>query len=180
MQKTWRNDEDSEYSILYYFKIHLFPPLILELTFIILDKAKLSESHGDEIEAMVGDTNLFLSQDQDSDQLLGEIEIMIAEGAARGKGFGWEATCTMLKYGMDVLKVGAFVAKIGLDNATSIRMFEKLQFKEESRSAVFNEITFTRACDPTMSEFLEKAVPGGKLNLQEIATYPADESAADR
>lgn len=148
-----------------------------ELTFIILDKAKLSESQ-DEIEAMVGDTNLFLRQDQDSQQLLGEIEIMIAEGGARGKGFGWEATCAMLKYGMDVLKVRTFVAKIGMDNATSIRMFEKLQFEEESRSAVFNEITFTRACDPTMGEYLEKAVPGGRLNIQEIATYPA--AAADR
>lgn len=69
---------------------------ILECTFIILDKAKYEESK-DEIKEMVGDTNIFL---RTNDAVLtGEVEIMIAEENARGKGLGKEALLMMLRYG---------------------------------------------------------------------------------
>jgi RimJ/RimL family protein N-acetyltransferase len=46
---------------------------------------------------MIGDVNLFLN---DSDDIhCGEIEIMIAEAAARQKGYGMEALYTFLRYG---------------------------------------------------------------------------------
>lgn len=138
--------------------------LIPELTFIILDKARL-DSNCEDISAMVGDTNLFLSR-QDDGTLLGEIEIMIAESSARGRGFGWEATLLMLKYSLEFLKIHSFVAKIGLDNDKSIRMFQKLKFQEESRSSVFNEITLQRPCDDQWQSWLTTELTTAKLRIE--------------
>lgn len=45
---------------------------------------------------MIGDTNLFLSDDHLHQA---EAEIMIAEESARGKKRGWEAMLLMLRYG---------------------------------------------------------------------------------
>ncbi|KAH8279992.1 hypothetical protein KR054_011198, partial [Drosophila jambulina] len=79
MQRSWREDSD-------------------KLTFIILD-AGIYAQNQDEIAAMVGDTNLFLHPDpEDEDQQVAEAEIMIAEPAARGRGYGREAMLLMLKY----------------------------------------------------------------------------------
>ncbi|XP_026463729.1 N-acetyltransferase 9-like protein isoform X2 [Ctenocephalides felis] len=76
MQLSWRNDDD-------------------KCTFIVLDKLILEKTN-DEIEAMIGDTNIFLPDPNDS--ALGEAEIMIAESSARGKRRGWEAMLLMLCY----------------------------------------------------------------------------------
>lgn len=138
---------------------------IPELTFIILDKALMKNG---EIEALIGDTNIFLSHDQDTGELVGEIEIMIAEESARGKGLGWESTLIMLKYGVDHLKIKSYLAKIGLDNEKSIQMFGRMGFLEESRSTVFNEITLVRACDSTLIRMLEKELPGGQMDIQDL------------
>lgn len=127
------------------------------------------EQGGGEIKAMIGDTNLFLSTDQDTGELRAEVEIMIAEESARGRGLGWEATLIMLQYGLDSLGIQTFVAKIGMDNARSIRMFEKLQFREESRSDVFQEITFTRERDSALISLLETTLPAGvPLDIQTL------------
>lgn len=135
-----------------------------ELTFIILDKEKLLQTN-DEILSMVGDTNIFLSRDEETNDLHGEIEIMIAEESARGKGFGWESTQIMLSYAMEALGVKMFVAKIGLDNERSIRMFEKMGFKEESRSEVFQEVTLNRVCDSEFRSTLPR-----QLDIKEISS----------
>ena len=76
MQQEWRDSDD-------------------KCTFIVLDR-KMLEKGANEEDAMVGDTNIFLSTEEDGVSL-GEAEIMIAESAARGKGFGWEAMCLMLR-----------------------------------------------------------------------------------
>ncbi|XP_047523216.1 N-acetyltransferase 9 [Pieris napi] len=119
MQKLWQEDED-------------------KCTFIILDKKKY-EVDNNEIDAMIGDTNIFVK-----DLALGEIEIMIAEEAARGRKFGWEAVILMLIYGIDFIELKKYEAKISFSNERSINMFTKLGFKEESRSIIFNEITFAK------------------------------------
>lgn len=99
----------------------------------------------DEISALVGDTNLFISPaEENSTGNVGEIEIMIAEESARRKGFGWETTLLMLKYALENLPIASFVAKIAFKNIKSVHLFTKLGFEEESRSDAFNEITYRK------------------------------------
>ncbi|CAK1548627.1 unnamed protein product [Leptosia nina] len=121
MQKSWREDED-------------------KCTFIILDRRKY-ELHNDEIDSMIGDTNIFIT-DKDIGQ--GEIEIMLAEESARGKKLGQEAVTIMLLYGIESINLKRYEAKISLTNEISFKMFKKLGFEEESRSLVFQEITLAR------------------------------------
>jgi len=130
MQKTWREDKD-------------------KCTFIVLNKESLHNS-GDEICSMVGDTNLFLSGDG-----CAEAEIMIAEVEARGKKMGWEAMLLMLRYGVEVLEITMYEAKIKMENMASITMFKKLGFKEESRSDVFQEVTFSLEVTSEVEEMLK-------------------------
>ncbi|EGD72067.1 N-acetyltransferase 9 [Salpingoeca rosetta] len=119
MQKSWREDDD-------------------KCTFIVLDR-QVFDASSDEIEAMVGDVNLFFN-DPDS-KSTAEIEIMIAEPSARGKGFGRQALLMMMDYAVKNLSVTKLVAKIGFSNAPSLALFERLGFKEVSRSEVFKEVT---------------------------------------
>lgn len=121
---------------------------------------------------MIGDTNLFLNQDyylSDSDDenvqqdmnnesIVAEAEIMIAESGARGKGFGKEAILLMLKYGLTELNIEEFVSKIGYDNKASQNLFEKLKFEEQSRSDVFQEITFKRTVDTEWINWLNNEI----------------------
>ncbi|XP_070161553.1 uncharacterized protein [Polyergus mexicanus] len=108
MQKRWLEDED-------------------KCTFIILDKCVFL-STGSEIDAMIGDTNLFFNDSQESN--IAEIEIMIADEAHRGRKRGWESVILMLHYGFETLNINQFRAKIKSNNVMSINMFEKLGFQE--------------------------------------------------
>lgn len=139
MQKTWRDSED-------------------KCTFIILQKDLGGLE--DEIKSMIGDTNLFLSTDEDDPNLIkAEAEIMIAEVSARGQKLGWEALTFMLRYGMDQLKVGVFEAKIKMGNEPSIKMFTKLRFREIGRSEVFQEVTFQAIVDDDWRTFIHQITP---------------------
>lgn len=124
-------------------------------------------------EALIGDTNLFLNQeyslsesdDDDDDHQsnkdecnVAEAEIMIAEPAARGKGYGKEAILLMLKYGFSELNIKEFVSKIGFQNKASQNLFKKLQFEEQSRSDVFQEITYKRPVDTTWMKWLNDEI----------------------
>ncbi|XP_063546238.1 alpha/beta-tubulin-N-acetyltransferase 9 [Cydia strobilella] len=133
MQKSWRDDED-------------------KCTFIILDKVQFIKD-GDEIYAMIGDTNIFI---KDSDSSTGEIEIMIGEMTARGKRLGWEAVILMLLYGIKDINLKHFEAKISMKNLISIAMFQKLGFEEISRSDVFEEVTLAKAVSEEWTEWLQK------------------------
>ncbi|ESO85790.1 hypothetical protein LOTGIDRAFT_195719 [Lottia gigantea] len=124
MQKHWREDND-------------------KCTFIILDLKNYQRHQGGlkdkEIDTMIGDVNLFFNDGESRD--IAEVEIMIADAASRGKGFGKEALNSMMRYGMETLHVNKFVAKIGYGNQPSQGMFKKLGFEEVSRSDVFEEVT---------------------------------------
>jgi len=122
MQVSWRDDND-------------------KCTFIVLDKAKL-DTGLNEIECMVGDTNIFIFQD-DSGKDVGEAEIMIAEPSARGKGFGIEAISLMIQYAIQDLKIEQYTAKIKFGNTASHKLFTKLGFHIESESEVFRETTYS-------------------------------------
>ena len=133
---------------------------------------------------MIGDTNIFMTDDTDA--TLAEIEIMIAETGYRKNGRGKESTLLMLKYGeekigqkknkivsfrktghfskkrtgIEQLGVKKFQAKIGLDNIASIQMFQKLGFHEISRSEVFDEVTLaaTSANDESFVRYMKDHV----------------------
>ncbi|KAG8229232.1 hypothetical protein J437_LFUL001477 [Ladona fulva] len=135
MQNKWLQDED-------------------KCTFIVLDRDAY-EKNKDEIGSMIGDTNLFLSYDEDQ-SLVAEAEIMIAEAWARGKRKGWEAMILMLLYGISELKVKKYQAKISMSNSVSINMFHKLGFKEESHSDVFKEVTLMKMTDEEWAKWLNQ------------------------
>ncbi|XP_012165214.1 N-acetyltransferase 9-like protein isoform X2 [Bombus terrestris] len=132
MQKRWHQDQD-------------------KCTFIILEKTAFTTS-GNEIEAMIGDTNLFFNE---SDQPnTAEVEIMIANVTYRRKKRGWEAMILMLLYGISVLNVTKYIAKIKFDNERSIKMFEKLGFHKIERSQVFQEYTFEKIVNQDWIDWL--------------------------
>lgn len=114
------------------------------------------------VESLIGDTNLFLDNDSNS----AETEIMIAESNARGKKFGWEAMLMMIKFGHNFLNCKIFMAKIGFSNGKSQRMFEKMHFREISRSEIFQEITYERECSKDWLDWLNSNVE------YSIGTYP--------
>lgn len=117
MQKSWNLDED-------------------KLTFIVtVDQGKL-----------IGDVNLFLSQDEDGSSKA-ECEVMIAVMGHQSKGLGKEALQMMILYASKHLKISpsAFFAKIGMNNTPSLHLFQKLDFKEIGRSEVFQEVELRHA-----------------------------------
>lgn len=132
-----------------------------ECTFLILDKEKYEQS-GNEIESLIGDTNLFMLLDDDEEReasilnkrTIAEAEIMIAETSAQHKHFGWESMLLMLAYGQRAIGCTRFVVKIGFANERSLLMFKKMQFVEVSRSEVFEEITLQRPCTNEWLEWL--------------------------
>lgn len=144
MQRSWRKDDD-------------------KLTFIVLCAATYAKTN-DEIEAMVGDTNLFLRTEENeqtegnSQQIVAEAEIMIASPEARGKGLGREALLLMLKYAQEHLTVAKFEAKINMDNAISLRMFKSFQFNEVRRVEVFHEVTLERLLTSDWLRWLDAQV----------------------
>lgn len=144
----------------------------------ILSK-EIYEITNDEIQSLIGDTNLFIQYDNEDDDdndenntvinnndqnnqnnkiKIGEVEIMIAEKLSRGKHYGWESMLLMLHYGYNDIKINKFVAKIGIDNEKSINMFKKMKFIEIKRSEIFNEITFERNITNDWIEWLEKQI----------------------
>lgn len=149
MQAAWVSDED-------------------KCTFIILDRALLA-ARGSETEAMVGDTNLFLTDCEDRG--LAEAEIMIAEPALRGARRGWEAMLLMLRYGAEYLGVTRYQAKIGEANTPSINMFTKMHFSEVGRSDAFQEVTLEVAVDEGWRAWLRQNTPA----FQCLPYVPQDE-----
>nr|XP_029726559.1 N-acetyltransferase 9-like protein [Aedes albopictus]XP_029726560.1 N-acetyltransferase 9-like protein [Aedes albopictus] len=143
MQKSWREDDD-------------------KCTFLILDKAEYDRS-GDEIAALIGDTNIFLQPNDDSEEdddglKTGEIEIMIAEPLARGKRYGWESTLLMLLYGIKHLNLQRYKAITKDTNAKSMQMFTKMAFREVKRVPVFQEVTFEKRIDDEWVSWIEREI----------------------
>ena len=122
-------------------------------TFIILDK-HLFETTNSEIESMIGDINLFLTTD-DNQLLNAEIEIMIAEESHRGLGKGKQALLSMMRFGVEIIAIKRFVAKIKYNNNSSQKLFTKFGFTEESRSDIFSEITYCLEVDDNWFESLK-------------------------
>ena len=116
MQTSWREDPD-------------------KCTFILLSKKNESGEVGDdEVNRMIGDVNLFVSQrfyewvgeDQvEREEKNAEVDIMVAEKTSRGRGIGVEAVKLMLWYGARHLEISRFFAKINKSNEPSIKLFRR-------------------------------------------------------
>ncbi|XP_018093982.1 N-acetyltransferase 9 [Xenopus laevis] len=146
MQQSWREDAD-------------------KCTFIILD-AVLWDQGCPEHHCMVGDVNLFLTEPDN--QASAEIEVMIAEPSFRGRGLGEESVRLMLSYGITVLGITIFEAKIGQENLASIRLFKKLHFQEASVSEVFQEVTLRWEVTEQERHWLTEATPFQMATYSEI------------
>ncbi|KAI8902280.1 GNAT domain-containing protein [Globomyces pollinis-pini] len=127
MQQSWLNDDQ-------------------KCTFILLSPDTTKRVPPFEIYGgMVGDINLYFN-DHDSSSTA-EIEIMIAEKEARGKGIGQEALAIMIDYSITQLHVEYLISKIGFKNQSSLNLFSKFGFVETSRSEIFQEVTLQLQVD---------------------------------
>jgi RimJ/RimL family protein N-acetyltransferase len=157
MQESWRLDHD-------------------KLTFILCHSPSPSSASSpttitpelhDAPEKMIGDVNLFIYEDEDEDEVsgevqganpvIGEIEIMIAEHSARRMGLAREALGAFMSY--IVSKSEAILeeyrqgcderserymkylrVKIDKDNAASLALFGKIGFKQVGEVNYFGEV----------------------------------------
>jgi RimJ/RimL family protein N-acetyltransferase len=131
-QESWRRDES-------------------KLTFLIRDSTTQTNTLCGDINAFFSD---YFSQDWDhcaDDSTtegptgrVAEINLMIAEKTSRRKGIAEEALGLFMQYIRDqVPEVKIWVAKIQIGNGASVRLFEKIGFKEFKRVDCFNEVHFT-------------------------------------
>lgn len=114
---------------------------------------------------MIGDTNLFFANCDDS--LCVEAEIMIAEPWARGRKCGWEAMLLMLFYGVTHLQVKQYIVKVSYQNEISIRMFNNMGFIEISRSDVFQEITMSKTVEELWIKWLKTTL--GNFEIKDLS-----------
>jgi len=115
------------------------------------------------VSAMVGDVNLFFNGTDDEgeeDRGVCEVEVMLAEPAARRRGLGTEAVQLLLGYAAQRCAVRRFYCKIGDANTASIAMFKRLGFAVCNHVAAFEETE------------LELLVPGEAAAAGSGATEP--------
>jgi len=95
----------------------------------------LRDSRSEEV--MVGDVNLFLNDAEDA--TAAEIEVMVAVASVRRGGLAREALKLLQSWASGALGLRRFVAKIGVDNAPSLALFQSLGYLHVSTSSVFQE-----------------------------------------
>lgn len=143
MQQKWAEDPD-------------------KLTFIILDRQQMLESDGNEIFSMIGDTNLFLINGGEDSELESEVEleIMIADPAARRKGLASESLKLLMIFAIRerICPKRKFTVKIGVENFASCRMFEKFGFVKVGVNEIFNEVQyfFDLSDDKLLDQFINE------------------------
>ena len=135
------------------------------------------------LHAMIGDINLFLSEEDDynsddeenfhqQQQILqpgqssavekltqAELDIMIAAKSHRHKNLGVELALMMMHYGASSLQIRRFYVKIKDNNHSSIKLFkEKLGFEECAYAECFGEYEFEckRETSEEMVELIEQ------------------------
>ena len=136
------------------------------------------------LNAMIGDINLFLSEEEvddgsNNDDLLSstniqqreqtkqsnelltqaELDIMIAETSHRHKNLGVELVLTMMHYGASHLGIKRYFVKIDEKNQSSLRLFkEKLGYVEYAYVECFSQHELEVKCESSrdMVEWIER------------------------
>ncbi|KAJ1729580.1 N-acetyltransferase 9 [Coemansia biformis] len=149
MQQSWRADSDKP------------PPSSsspLECTFIVLAKDRQARPNDYDIYdngQMIGDVNFYLNNTENP--LEAELEVMLAEDGASGKGIATEVLALMMHYAANDVGVTDFVARIKEVNDASIHIFtKKLGFVETERSQAFKEVTLRRKADNELRSQLDQ------------------------
>ena len=120
------------------------------------------------LDAMIGDVNLFLSEeepeyDESGDEQIeqttsqsisprllsqAELDLMIAAPSHRHKNLGTELALMMMHYGAKYLQIRRFFVKIKENNHSSLKLFkEKLGFVQFAYVACFGEYELECKCD---------------------------------
>jgi hypothetical protein len=173
MQQSWR--EDAHKCTFIVLAKHMCS-LLEEKTATTVDSSFVERN----LNAMVGDVNLFLSledevEEDESDQndaapshmLQAELDIMIADRAHRGQGLGREASCLMMLYGANALGVRRYYCKINEDNHKSRGLFENLGFRQCNYAECFRQVELELRRDgaEAMTEAVSSLL-GGKKELK--------------
>ncbi|KAL7525626.1 hypothetical protein ACHAXR_002323 [Thalassiosira sp. AJA248-18] len=117
------------------------------------------------LDAMIGDVNLFLSEEEAEDSeeeqckqteqtapslTQAELDLMIAAASHRHKNLGTELALMMMHYGAKYLQIRRFFVKIKEDNHSSIKLFkEKVGFVQCAYVKCFGEYELECKCDTT-------------------------------
>lgn len=182
MQKSWKNDETKCTFIVHDAESCHYSGKSFESS-AESDERKDNEFVVDEnLDAMIGDVNLFLSEVDDSDEsdtdenhagtieadasqettpatplIQAEVDIMIARQEFQGKGLGRAATCAMLLYGATQLNIHRFFCRINEDNVNSIRLFKAIGFVQCNYAACFKQVELElRKPLPEMEEIFKE------------------------
>ena len=87
---------------------------------------------------VVGDVDLFLHAYLPKGEA--ELLVMIAEPTARRKGLACQAVALMMQFAIQEFQIHRFIVKILSKNVPSIKMFEKLGFKQYEYVEAFDEV----------------------------------------
>lgn len=136
MQQSWHQDPEKCTFILMANNLEYFLADEKKLHFPVIDDVDtVSVEH---FGAMIGDVNLYVNSNEES---RGELEVMIAEPAARRKGFAYQAILMMIAYTHEEMNIRFFEVRISRDNNPSLSLFkDKLGFVEVDFSEFFNEV----------------------------------------
>lgn len=170
MQRSWRTDTD-------------------KLTFIVCAHSGSADTTAvvggvhDAPECMVGDVNLFLTDDEDADEdaeldagedvsgprrVVGELEIMIARREMQGRGLAQEALRAFMGY--IEAQLGGIGAEFAGERGMEVRYLRVRIDKDNVRSlGLFEKVGFVRTrAEPNYFGEVEMRMPvvGGKIGLE--------------
>ena len=168
MQQSWRDDEEKCTFIILGKSLCRGEILEAKREIFQHDPNFVEVACSTNIAAMIGDINLFLSDEEmaneseieenprsiiapTSFQKQAELDVMIAEESFRGKGIGKEAVCMMMIYGAQTLGIRRYFVKIKDKNVLSRHLFEtSLGFKECNYVECFCEVELELKKDSTL------------------------------